>query len=279
MSEQSASLTPIRDVVAKYELTARRSLGQNYLCDINLTNKIAQSAGSLHDSTVVEIGPGPGGLTRSLLDHGAKRVIAVELDKRFGPALSDIRKHYGDRFEHVCMNGLEFNYRTLGNDPIRIFSNLPFNSGTKFLINWLTVPCWPPFWSSLTLLFQKEVADRIVARPRRKSYGRLSVLAQLRSHPQVIMSISAQAFTPVPKVNSTLVQLTPKASPIPEDRMPLFQDVVRSCFQHRRKMIRTSLKSRSADIDDAIKKSGLSPNMRPEQIPVSSFVKLFQNLL
>ena len=274
LSSQPTGPTPIRDVIAKYQLTANKRLGQNYLLDTNLTDKIALSAGSLNDKFIVEVGPGPGSLTRSILSSGVKKLIAIELDQRFIPALEELKRTYQEKFDYYIMDGLEFDYGRVGESQIQIFSNLPFNTGTKFLVQWLTLPTWPPIWSKLTLLFQKEVAQRIVALPHSKTYGRLSVLAQTRAQAKIIMTIPAQAFTPVPMVNSALVQLTPKKTVLEEGIWSSLQEISRLGFQQRRKMIRTSLKPLSPDIERIIVQSGLCPKLRPEQLSVTDFVKL-----
>ena len=271
----SNTLPPLREVIKEFKLSANKSMGQNYLLDLNLTGKIASQAGDLAGTTVIEIGPGPGGLTRSLLDHNPRKVISIEIDSRFKPALKQIRDLYEDRFEFYCMDGLKFDYSTLENEPSKIVANLPYNSATKFLAQWLLPEVWPPFWSGIVLLLQKEVGERITARPNSKSYGRLSVLSQLRTDVKILMNIPAQAFTPIPKVDSVLVQVLPKPSPpLANDSMPFFERVIAMAFNQRRKMIKTSLKKLTGNIVDYLVQADIDPMCRPEQIPVTKYVKL-----
>ncbi len=271
----SNTLPPLREVIKEFKLSANKSMGQNYLLDLNLTGKIASQAGDLAGTTVIEIGPGPGGLTRSLLDQNPRKVISIEIDSRFKPALKQIRDLYEDRFEFYCMDGLKFDYSTLENEPSKIVANLPYNSATKFLVQWLLPEVWPPFWSGIVLLLQKEVGERIMARPNSKSYGRLSVLSQLRTDVKILMNIPAQAFTPIPKVDSVLVQVLPKPSPpLANDTMPFFERVIAMAFNQRRKMIKTSLKKLTGNIVDYLVQADIDPMCRPEQIPVTKYVKL-----
>ncbi|MEC9401708.1 MAG: 16S rRNA (adenine(1518)-N(6)/adenine(1519)-N(6))-dimethyltransferase RsmA, partial [Pseudomonadota bacterium] len=240
---QIDDLPPLRDVIAAHGLNAKKSLGQNFLLDLNLTSRIARSAGSLEDCTVLEVGPGPGGLTRALLAAGAKRVIAIEKDSRCLPALAEISAHYPGRLEVIEGDALEIDPVALtGGDKVRIAANLPYNVGTQLLINWITTPQWPPFWSSLTLMFQKEVGERISASPASKAYGRLAVLAGWRCKGGILFDISPKAFTPPPKVTSAVVHLTPNPSPLPCDLKAL-EKITAAAFGQRRKMLRASLKS------------------------------------
>lgn len=270
----SDTLPPLREVIKEYKLTANKALGQNYILDLNLTGKIVSLAGDLTNSIVLEIGPGPGGLTRSLLDQDALKVVSVEIDSRFVPALTNIRKYYGKRFEFYCMDALKFDYSSLVDDELQIVANLPYNSATKFLVQWLLSGTWPPFWTGITLLLQKEVGERITAQPNSKTYGRLSILSQLRSEAKILMNIPAQAFTPVPKVDSVVVQIVPKQSLLPQNAMPLFEKVIAMAFNQRRKMIKSSLRKLPGNILESLITVDIDPTNRPEQISVSKYIEL-----
>ncbi len=207
------NLPPLRDVIATHGLSARKSLGQNFLLDLNLTAKIARQAGDLTETDVLEIGPGPGGLTRGLLAEGARKVLAIEKDHRCLPALAEIAAAYPGRLEVIEGDALEINPLEHLTPPIRIAANLPYNVGTELLVRWLTPKEWPPFWTSMTLMFQREVAERIVATPGSKAYGRLAVLSQWRSDARIAISLPPGAFTPPPKVSSAVVHLTALPAP------------------------------------------------------------------
>ena len=204
---QIDDLPPLRDVIATHGLDAKKSLGQNFLLDLNLTSKIARLAGDISGHDVLEVGPGPGGLTRGLLAAGARRVVALEKDPRCMAALSEISAAYPGRLDVFNADALEFDMRGQLTGPVRVVANLPYNVGTELLVRWLTPKDWPPFWSSLTLMFQKEVAERIIAKPGTKAYGRLGILAQWKSTPSVVMELPPEAFTPPPKVHSAVVHL------------------------------------------------------------------------
>lgn len=271
---QIDDLPPLRDVIAAHGLNAKKSLGQNFLLDLNLTSRIARSAGDLTDCMVLEVGPGPGGLTRALLAAGAKKVVAIEKDSRCLPALSEISSHYPGRLDVVEGDALKLDPVTLtGGDKVRIAANLPYNVGTQLLLNWITTPDWPPFWSSLTLMFQKEVGERIIAEPGSKAYGRLGVLAGWRCKGGILFDISPKAFTPPPKVTSAVVHLTPNDSPLPCNLKSLEQ-VTAAAFGQRRKMLRASLKSLSRDAEELIVQAGLKPTARAEEIDIAGFVSL-----
>lgn len=268
------ALPPLREVIKKHGLSARKSLGQNFLLDLNLTAKIARQAGDLRQFDVLEIGPGPGGLTRGLLASGARKVLAVEKDARCIPALQEIAAAYHGKLEIIEGDALDVDPLAYLTPPIRIAANLPYNVGTEFLVRWLTPVEWPPFWQSLTLMFQREVADRIVARPGTKAYGRLAVLAQWRSEARIVMSLPPGAFTPPPKVSSAVVHLTA----LPEPRYPADPDVlsrvVAAAFNQRRKMLRAALKGLAPDIEDRLIAAGLTPTDRAEQVPLEGFCAL-----
>ncbi len=268
------SLPPLRQVISDNGLTARKSLGQNFLLDLNLTAKIARQAGDLSQCDVLEIGPGPGGLTRGLLAEGARRVLAVEKDARCLPALEAVKAAYPGRLEILNGDALELDVASRLAPPVRVVANLPYNIGTEILVRWLTPGKWPPFWTSLTLMFQKEVAQRIVAQPGSKSYGRLAILAQWRADVRIVMSLPPEAFTPPPKVHSSVVNLTALAKPRYPANPELLSRVVASAFGQRRKMLRSSLRALAPDIEDRLLSAGISPTDRAEQVPLEAFCAL-----
>ncbi|WP_095589126.1 16S rRNA (adenine(1518)-N(6)/adenine(1519)-N(6))-dimethyltransferase RsmA [Actibacterium ureilyticum] len=271
-------LPPLRAVIAEHGLSARKSLGQNFLLDLNLTAKIARQAGDLSACDVLEIGPGPGGLTRGLLAQGARRVLAVEKDARCLPALAEIAEAYPGRLEVVNADALELDVLAHLTPPVRVVANLPYNVGTELLVRWLTPPAWPPFWQSLTLMFQKEVAERIVAQPGGKAYGRLAILAQWRAEARIVMSLPPGAFTPPPKVSSAVVHLVARPEPLyPADPETLSR-VVATAFNQRRKMLRSSLKGLSPDIEAHLQAAGITPTERAEQVPLEAFCALARSL-
>jgi 16S rRNA (adenine1518-N6/adenine1519-N6)-dimethyltransferase len=266
-------LPPLRDVIARHRLSAIKGLGQNFLLDLNLTMRIARAADSLDGVTVIEVGPGPGGLTRALLAAGARRVVAIERDERCLPALEEIGARYPGRLTIVHGDALAVNYRSLAEGPARIVANLPYNIATPLLVGWLQAEPWPPFYETMTLMFQREVADRIVATPGSKSYGRLAVLAGWRSDARILFNIPAAAFTPPPKVMSSVVGFVPKPSPLPAQTAVL-ERVVAAAFGQRRKMLRQSLKSLGADPLPLLDAAGIAPTQRAEEIGVAGFVAL-----
>jgi 16S rRNA (adenine1518-N6/adenine1519-N6)-dimethyltransferase len=268
-------LPPLREVVERHGLMAQKALGQNFLFDLNLTGRIARAAGPLEGETVVEIGPGPGGLTRALLANGAGRVVAIERDRRCLPALAEIEAHYPGRLEVVDGDALAVDLsELLGGKQARIVANLPYNIGTPLLVGWLSAEPWPPWWSSLTLMFQREVAERIVATPQqRAAYGRLAVLANWRCETKILFDVPKTAFVPQPKITSSIVQLVPRQKPEPCDRR-LLERVTLAAFGQRRKMLRQSLKAVLPDPLPVIEAAGLAPTARAEEIPVSGFVGL-----
>lgn len=264
-------LPPLRDVIERHELQAKKSLGQNFLLDLNLTGKVARAAGDLTGVTVVEVGPGPGGLTRALLMHGAKRVVAIERDERCLAALSEVSAHYPGRLEVVSGDALKTDFASLAGGPVKIVANLPYNIGTELLVRWLTVQAWPPFYQSLTLMFQREVAERIVAKPATSAYGRLGVLAGWRTEARIAFDVPPQAFTPPPKVTSSVVHLTPRAEPLPVD-VAVLGRVTEAAFGQRRKMLRQSLKSLGGE--RILEIAGIDPTRRAETLSVEEFVAL-----
>ncbi|MGN6467211.1 MAG: 16S rRNA (adenine(1518)-N(6)/adenine(1519)-N(6))-dimethyltransferase RsmA [Rhizobiaceae bacterium] len=265
-------LPPLREVIRQHGLAAKKSLGQNFLLDLNLTGKIARSAGDLTGSTVMEIGPGPGGLTRALLSSGAAKVVAVERDERCIAALDEIAAHYPGRLEIVAADALQADLAVLAGDerPVRIVANLPYNIGTELLIRWLTAE-WPPFYSSMTLMFQREVAERIVASPGDRAYGRLGVLAGWRTDAKILFDVPPQAFTPPPKVTSSVVQFVPREHPIEADLRTL-ENVTRAAFGQRRKMLRQSLKPLGGEA--LLATAGIDGARRAETLSIAEFVSL-----
>ncbi|KWT80195.1 16S rRNA (adenine(1518)-N(6)/adenine(1519)-N(6))-dimethyltransferase RsmA [Agrobacterium radiobacter] len=266
-------LPPLRDVIQRHGLDAKKSLGQNFLFDLNLTQKIARTAGPLDGVTVIEVGPGPGGLTRAILSLGAKKVIAVERDSRCLPALAEIEAHYPGRLEVIEGDALQTDFEALvpAGEPVRIIANLPYNVGTQLLVNWLLPKQWPPFWLSMTLMFQKEVGQRIVAEEGDNHYGRLGVLAGWRTVAEMAFAVPPQAFSPPPKVTSTVVHLLPKDKPLPCDVAKL-EKVTEAAFGQRRKMLRQSVKSLGGET--LLEKAGIDPTRRAETLSVDEFVTL-----
>ena len=275
---QIDDLPPLRNIIATHGLDAKKSLGQNFLLDLNLTSKIARLAGDISGHDVLEVGPGPGGLTRGLLAAGARRVVALEKDPRCMPALAQISAAYPGRLDVFNADALEFDMRGQLTGPVRVVANLPYNVGTELLVRWLTPKDWPPFWSSLTLMFQKEVAERIIAKPGTKAYGRLGILAQWKSTPSVVMELPPEAFTPPPKVHSAVVHLEALAEPRFPAPAGLLSSTVAMAFNQRRKMLRSSLKSAAPDIETALRDAGLKPTARAEEISLEGFCALARRL-
>jgi 16S rRNA (adenine1518-N6/adenine1519-N6)-dimethyltransferase len=275
---QLDDLPALREVIRRYGLAAKKSLGQNFLLDLNLTARIARAAGPLENVTVIEVGPGPGGLTRALLALGARRVIAIERDKRAVGALAEIAARYPGRLDVIAGDALAFDPRPMLNGGgARIIANLPYNVATALLVAWLAVEPWPPWYDSLVLMFQREVAARIVAAPGSKTYGRLSVLANWRSEAKILFDVAPSAFVPPPSVTSSLVRLVPRPKPLACDRATL-ERVTQAAFGQRRKMLRQSLKSLTPDALALIDAAGLAPTARAEEIPVEGFVALARAL-
>jgi 16S rRNA (adenine1518-N6/adenine1519-N6)-dimethyltransferase len=271
-------LPPLREVIRQHALSARKSLGQNFLLDLNLTARIARAAGPLEDATVVEIGPGPGGLTRALLAMGARHVIAVERDERALPALEEISKRYPGRLEIVCADAQHFDPRPLlGAGRAKVVANLPYNIATALLIDWLSFEPWPPWYDMMVLMFQREVAERIVARENDEAYGRLGVLANWRAETKILFDISPAAFVPQPKVTSSVVRLVPRLTPELCDRRALEQ-VAAAAFGQRRKMLRQSLKSLAVDPARLAAAANIDLTRRAETIPVGGFVAMAREL-
>lgn len=269
------NLPALRDVIAKHELNAKKALGQNFLLDFNIIQKIALTTGPLDGQTVIEIGPGPGGLTRALLAGGAKKVIAIERDERCLPALAEISDHYPDRLQVVHGDALTVDCVTFANGSTRIIANLPYNVATPLLTGWLTGVEWPPFYSAMSLMFQKEVAERITARPGDKAYGRLAVLTGWRCKADIAFNLDPQNFTPAPKVMSSVVTFTPKPSPLPAIVKSL-EAVTKAAFGQRRKMLRQSLKSLGGAA--LLERAGIAGTRRAEELDIEEFVALANSL-
>jgi 16S rRNA (adenine1518-N6/adenine1519-N6)-dimethyltransferase len=267
-------LPSLRDVIRAHDLVAKKQLGQNFLLDLNLTAKIARLSGDLSACDVLEIGPGPGGLTRGLLAEGARRVLAIEKDARCLPALEEIADVYPGRLQIIQGDALLVDPLAYLSAPIRVISNLPYNVGTELLVRWLTPAQWPPFWQSLTLMFQREVAERIVAKPRTEHYGRLALLAQWRCDAKIMMSLPPEAFTPAPKVHSAVVHLTRLDAPrFPADGAVLAR-LTAMAFNQRRKMLRSSLKGMGPGIEAKLLAAGINPTARAEEIGLEQFCAL-----
>lgn len=270
---QIDSLPPLREVISEHGLRAKKELGQNFLLDLNLTARIARSAGDLSDVTVIEVGPGPGGLTRALLAAGAKKVVAIERDERTLPALAQIAEAYPDRLEVIAADALAIDYRSLADGRTKIVANLPYNIATPLLTGWLSQEPWPSWFESLTLMFQREVGDRIVARPGEDAYGRLGVLCGWRTDARIAMNLGRDAFTPPPKVSSAVVHLVPR--PVDDD-VPVraLEEVTRHAFGQRRKMVRQSLKGLGVPLEPLFAATGLKGDERAETLSVATYVQL-----
>ena len=278
MTDALDTLPPLREVIRRHGLVAKKSLGQNFLFDLNLAARIARAAGPLAGQSVLEIGPGPGGLTRALLALGAAKVIAVERDQRAIAALQEIAAHYPGRLDIVAADALTFDPRPhLPSVPVRIVANLPYNIATALLVGWLCIEPWPPWYDTAVLMFQREVAERIVAAPGSKSYGRLSVLVQWRCEARIVFDVNAAAFVPPPKVMSSIVRIVPRAAPLPCQRK-LLERITQAAFGQRRKMLRQSLRPLGADAAGLLAQAGLDPTARAEDISVAGFVALAQAL-
>lgn len=271
-------LPPLREVIATHELAAKKSLGQNFILDLNLTARIARAAGDLSACDVLEVGPGPGGLTRGLLAEGARRVLAIEKDTRCLPALAEIAAAYPGRLEVVNGDALAIDPLAHLTQPVRIVANLPYNVGTELLVRWLTPSTWPPVWTSLTLMFQKEVAERIIAKPGSKAYGRLALLAQWRTDAKIVLTLPPEAFSPPPKIHSAVVHLTALPAPrYPADPAILSQ-IVAAGFNQRRKMLRASLRGLHPGIESLLESVGIAPTARAEEIDLEHFCALARAL-
>jgi 16S rRNA (adenine1518-N6/adenine1519-N6)-dimethyltransferase len=270
-------LPPLREVIRAHDLAADKKLGQNFILDFNLTRRIARAAGPLAGRTVIEIGPGPGGLTRALFMEGAARVVVVERDERCRPVLDQIAAHYPGRLTAIFDDAMTIDWRAVTSDidgkPI-IAANLPYNVATMLLIGWLEADPWPPWYERMVLMFQKEVADRIVAVPSTKAYGRLAIISQWRTRPRLLFSLPPSAFTPPPKIESGVVEFIPRADPQPACRVETLGRVTAAAFGQRRKMLRQSLKALRSDPEPLLAAAGLEGTSRGEVLSVHDFARL-----
>lgn len=272
-------LPPLKDVISKHKLSAKKSLGQNFLLDLNLTSKIARYAGNLEQSDVLEIGPGPGGLTRSLLNEGARKVVAIEKDTRCIAALEEVQTQFNGKLKIVQGDALSTEVRQYLTHPVQIIANLPYNIGTELLVRWLNSTTWPSFWQSMTLMFQKEVANRIVASPGSKAYGRLSVMAQWRCNTKIAFNIPATAFTPPPKVESSIVHFEALKEPRFPAEVNKLEFVVSKAFNQRRKMLRGALKGHFKNVEEGLLAIGVVPTKRAENVTIQEFCLMAQILV
>ena len=272
-------LPPLKDVISKHKISAKKSLGQNFLLDLNLTSKIARYAGNLEQSDVLEIGPGPGGLTRSLLNEGARKVVAIEKDTRCIAALEEIQAKFTEKLKIVQGDALSTEVRQYLTHPVQIIANLPYNVGTELLVRWLNSTTWPSFWQSMTLMFQKEVANRIVASPGSKAYGRLSVMAQWRCNTKIAFNIPATAFTPPPKVESSIVHFEALKEPRFPAEVNKLEFVVSKAFNQRRKMLRGALKGHFKNVEEGLLAIGVVPTKRAENVTIQEFCLMAQILV
>ena len=274
MSLSADGLPPLRDIIRDHGLSAQKSLSQNFILDLNLTGRIARAAGPFTGRTVIEVGPGPGGLTRALLSSGAERLIVIERDQRCVPALEQIAAHYPGRMEILLEDATKLDPARLPPGPKLIVGNLPYAVATQLLIGWLTADPWPPWYESMTLMFQREVAERIVAAPGSKAYGRLSVLSQWLTRPRIAFHLAPEAFTPQPKVSSSVVRFEPIAAPTPPCRRQTLEALTAAAFGQRRKMLRSSLKQISARPETLLNAAGINPEARAEELTVEQFARL-----
>ena len=271
-------LPPLREVISRHDLRAKKQLGQNFLLDLNLTARIARAAGDLTQCDVIEVGPGPGGLTRGLLAEGARHVLAIEKDARAIPALQEIAAHYPGRLTVIQGDALQIDPLAHVTPPVRIAANLPYNIGTELLVGWLTPPEWPPFWQSLTLMFQKEVAQRIVAKPGGKDYGRLALLVQWRCEARIVLTLPPQAFVPAPKVESAVVHLTALPAPRFPANARVLEEITRAAFNQRRKMLRAALRGLHPQVESLLEASDILPTARAEEIDLERYCALARAL-
>lgn len=267
-------LSPLREVIERYGLSARKSLGQNFLCDLNLTRRIARAAAPLDVFTIIEVGPGPGGLTRALLAEGSTNLIAIEMDERALPALDEIASRYPGRLSIIRKDALQQDWQGVLHRPSKIVANLPYNIGTALLVQWLSMEPWPPPYASLTLMFQKEVALRIVAKPGADAYGRLAVLCQWRCTAARLFDVNRAAFTPPPKITSSVVQLIPRPFPLVQCKLKSLETVTAAAFGQRRKMLRSSLKALFTNPELVLEPLGYRGTERAEELPVEAFGQL-----
>ena len=275
-----ASLPPLREAIKELALSARKSLGQNFLLDLNITRRIARAAGPLENAAVLEIGPGPGGLSRALLLEGAARVVAIERDERFRPILSQIESHSQGRFSALFQDALATDYQAVAAETgvTRVVANLPYNIATPLIVHWLTAGPWLPWYGKIVVMLQKEVAERLVAAPGADDYGRLAVLAQYRARPRILFTLPPSVFVPPPKVASALVEIVPVAQAADAVPVSFLERVTAAAFGQRRKMLRSSLASLGADTAALLEAAGIDPAQRAERLTVADFVSLARQL-
>ena len=274
MTLTSDGLPPLGEVIRQHGLSARKKLGQNFILDLNLTRRIARTAGPLEGRTVIEIGPGPGGLTRALLMEGAEKIIAIERDERCLPALEQIAESYPGKLEVHQGDALAVNIPDIAPEDSRIVANLPYGVATELLAQWLAADTWPPRYTKMVLMFQREVAERIIATPGTKAYGRLSILAQWRSTPRILFNLPPRAFTPAPKVDSSVVEFIPIREPEDAGSCEALQKVSAAAFGQRRKMLRQSLKSIFKETEKSLEMAELDPTQRAETLSIADFRRL-----
>lgn len=274
MKEPLDGLPALGDVIRQHGLSARKKLGQNFILDLNLTRRIARAAAPLENRTVIEIGPGPGGLTRALLMEGAQKVIAIERDERCLPALEEIAATCPGRLKIMQADALEIDIQSIAPSGSRIVANLPYGVATELLAQWLTIEAWPPAYDKMVLMFQREVAERITAKPNTKAFGRLSVLSQWRTTPRILFNLPPQAFVPAPKVESSVVEFVPVSKPQDAGSCHALQAVTAAAFGQRRKMLRQSLKKVFKDTEKTLESVGIDPTRRAESLSVTEFCRL-----
>ena len=278
-TQTAAPLPGLRRIMERHGIIPRKALGQNFLLDPGLTRRIARSAGPLEGVTIIEVGPGPGGLTRALMAEGAARVVAIERDQRCIPALRELAAHYpAGRLEIVEGDALGIDASQFAAGPVRIVANLPYNIATALFVGWIGGLSWPPWYESMILMFQKEVAERLTAEPGGRSYGRLSVLAQWRNEVRALFDVGAAAFTPPPKVTSTVIRAVPRLRPHPVGHIDALGRITAAAFGQRRKMLRSSLKAACHDPQPLFDCTGITPTLRAERLTVAQFCALARSL-
>ena len=271
---KKSSLDKISTILERYDIKAKKALSQNFIFDLNLTEKIVHSMGNIHDHDILEIGPGPGGLTRSLLSLGARRVIAIEKDKQFIKPLEEISVSYPGRLKIINDDILSIEPELFLNPPVKIVSNLPYNIGTQILLKFINSESWPPFWDSLTLMFQKEVAERIISKSNTRTYGRLSIISQWRSNIDYLFTVSSKSFTPIPAIDSAVLKFTPRSQPFFITNKEKLESVVKQAFNQRRKMLRQSLKLKNIDIQKLLASININSTCRPQELTIKQFCML-----
>ena len=271
MDSMSSKLPSIIDIIKQYELKAEKTLGQNYLIDDNIAQKIVRSAGNIHSHDILEIGPGPGGLTRVLAESGARNLILIEKDSQFSEPLQKIVDLYPERVRLIFGDIMKIDPKPFLRPPVKVIANLPYNIGTQILINFLTNPNWPPYWQELILMFQTEVAERIIAKPKTKAFGRLSVISQIRTSAEIILSIPNTVFLPQPKIDSSVVRIKVLTDDQNYTQISAVQKLTKQAFNHRRKMLRQTLKGFCPNIISVLEEMNIATTARPEELSVTQF--------